>query len=32
MAQSDHFRSEHAISVGPWGCTFFFVYAQEPTA
>lgn len=18
---------EHAISVGPWGCTFFFVYA-----
>lgn len=22
---------EHAVSVGPWGCTFFFVYAQEPT-
>ena len=24
--------TEHAISVGPWGCTFFFVYAQEPGA
>jgi mannose-6-phosphate isomerase-like protein (cupin superfamily) len=24
--------TEHAISVGPWGCTFFFVYTQEPTA
>ena len=22
--------TEHAISVGPWGCTFFFVYSQEP--
>ena len=23
---------EHAVSVGPWGCTFFFVYAHEPAA
>ncbi|MDQ1490458.1 MAG: hypothetical protein QOD57_3736 [Actinomycetota bacterium] len=23
---------EHAVSVGPWGCTFFFVYASEPAA